>query len=483
MALRRATAVFAASTTAAAGLAWGIAYAGPASAAAGCRVDYKVTNQWQGGFGADVTVTNLGDPVNGWTLTWTYTAGQSVTQAWNAAVTQSGAAVTARNVDYNANLATGGTAGFGFNGAWNNATNPVPASFALNGVTCTGTPTTASPTASATPSNPGSPSPSRSTGPTPSASSSPQPPAGAIVVAADGSGAVTTVQAAVDRVPANTSTTATIWIKKGTYTGRVVVPSNKPNIVFTGATGTASDVVITASRPQSTDGDMGSATVVLNARAIEMRNLTVRNDYNEAANGASQALALYANGDRQIFRNVRIIGDQDTFLTKTAGLRQYFYQSYIEGDVDFIYGPGTAVFDNCEIFSSTRNSSNNGYVTASATPGSRTYGILIVNSRLTSDGAAGTVYLGRPWHPGGDTSANPQVLIRDSTLGAHVRTAQPWTDMSGFSWKDARLAEYRNTGPGAGVNSNRPQMSDATAANYTAQKYLAGSDGWNPVLG
>jgi pectinesterase len=304
----------------------------------------------------------------------------------------------------------------------------------------------------------------------------------AITVAADGTGNVRTVQAAVDLVPANNTSTATITIKKGTYTGRVVVPSNKPNIVFVGATGTATDVVLTASRPQNTDGTEGSATVLLGSKDIEMRHLTIRNDYNESANGASQALALYVKADRQRFRNVRLVGDQDTLLVHGT-VRAYFYASYIEGDVDFIYGSGTSVFDNCEIFSSTRNSSNNGYVTASATPGAKTYGILITNSRLTSDGAAGTVYLGRPWHPGGDTTAKPQVLIRNSVLGAHIRTAQPWTDMSGFSWKDARLSEYHNSGPGATVNSNRPQMSDVTAANYTVPKYLAGSDGWNPVFG
>ena len=302
----------------------------------------------------------------------------------------------------------------------------------------------------------------------------------AITVAADGTGTVRTVQAAVDLVPANNTSTATITIKKGTYAGRVVVPENKPNILFAGATGTATDVILTASRPQSTDGSEGSATALLKAANIEMRNLTVRNDYNESANGASQALALYAKGDRQIFRNVRLIADQDTLLVHGA-VRAYFVRSYVEGDVDFIYGSGTTVLDNCEIFSSTRNQSNNGYVTASATPGARPYGILIVNSRLTSDAAAGTVYLGRPWHPGGDVTANPQVLIRNTALGAHIRTGQPWTDMSGFSWKDARLSEYRNTGAGATINGNRPQMTDATAAGYTAQKYLAGSDGWNPT--
>ena len=64
--------------------------ANSATAAAGCRVDYTVTNQWSGGFGANVVITNLGDPMSGWTLTWTFTAGQTVTQVWNGTVTQCG---------------------------------------------------------------------------------------------------------------------------------------------------------------------------------------------------------------------------------------------------------------------------------------------------------------------------------------------------------------------------------------------------------
>ncbi|BCJ70360.1 cellulose binding domain-containing protein [Polymorphospora rubra] len=120
------------------------------AAAAGCRVDYQITNQWQGGFGANVTVTNLGDPIDGWTLTWSYAAGQQVAQAWNATVEQSGAQVTARNVDYNAAIATNGNVAFGFNGSWTGTTNPVPSGFVLNGTTCTGgvtpTGTTAGPT-------------------------------------------------------------------------------------------------------------------------------------------------------------------------------------------------------------------------------------------------------------------------------------------------------------------------------------------------
>ncbi|WP_435207287.1 cellulose binding domain-containing protein [Micromonospora sp. bgisy143] len=141
---RQRLTVLAAATAAA--VVAGAAGAVVASAAAvGCRVDYQVTNEWQGGFGANVTITNLGDPINGWTLAWSYAAGQQVSQAWNATVSQSGAQVSARNVDYNGALATNGTASFGFNASWTSS-NPAPASFTLNGVTCTGAPPTGEPT-------------------------------------------------------------------------------------------------------------------------------------------------------------------------------------------------------------------------------------------------------------------------------------------------------------------------------------------------
>jgi len=104
-----------------------VAVAVPAgAAAAGCAVDYTVSSQWQGGFGANVTVTNLGDPWTGWTLTWSFSAGQAVTQAWNTTLTQSGAAVTAKNVSYNGSVATNGAVSFGFNGS-SAGSNPAPA--------------------------------------------------------------------------------------------------------------------------------------------------------------------------------------------------------------------------------------------------------------------------------------------------------------------------------------------------------------------
>jgi endoglucanase len=134
----------------------------PASAATtGCSVSYTVQSQWTGGFGANVTLTNLGSPITSWKLEWDFsTAGQSVTQMWNASYTQTGAHVAASNVSYNGSVGTNGTASFGFNGAWSGS-NPVPASFMLNGVACNGSVATTGPTT-------GSPTPTRTTAsPTP----------------------------------------------------------------------------------------------------------------------------------------------------------------------------------------------------------------------------------------------------------------------------------------------------------------------------
>ncbi|MEH1130819.1 cellulase family glycosylhydrolase [Micromonospora sp. CPCC 206061] len=126
----------------------------PASAAAsGCSVTYTVQSQWTSGFTANVAITNLGDAMSSWTLTFDFpNASQRVTQGWNATWTQSGARVSAASMNWNGSLGTGASTSIGFVGAWN-GTNPVPASFSLNGTTCTGSvstptanPTTVAPT-------------------------------------------------------------------------------------------------------------------------------------------------------------------------------------------------------------------------------------------------------------------------------------------------------------------------------------------------
>ncbi|NJP48413.1 non-reducing end alpha-L-arabinofuranosidase family hydrolase [Actinacidiphila epipremni] len=116
-----------------------------AQAAAGCQVDYSVTNEWPGGFGANVSVTNLGGPVTSWQLSWAFTAGQTVTQLWGGSYTQTGTQVAVTNAAWNGTLATGASTSIGFNGAYT-TTNPIPTTFTLNGTTCTGTVTTTPPT-------------------------------------------------------------------------------------------------------------------------------------------------------------------------------------------------------------------------------------------------------------------------------------------------------------------------------------------------
>ncbi|MGW6207754.1 cellulase family glycosylhydrolase [Streptomyces sp. NPDC055089] len=113
-------------------------YGPQAVAAAGCKVDYTVTSQWQGGFQAGVKITNLGAPVSGWTLGIAMPdTGQKLVQGWNATWSQSGSTVTAVGVDWNRALNTGAAAEVGLVGSFTGA-NPKPTAFKLNGVACTG---------------------------------------------------------------------------------------------------------------------------------------------------------------------------------------------------------------------------------------------------------------------------------------------------------------------------------------------------------
>jgi pectinesterase/pectate lyase len=320
------------------------------------------------------------------------------------------------------------------------------------------------------------------------------PPAGAVVaavvVAKDGSGGYTTVQAGIDAVPAG----GTLSIKPGTYREVISVPASKAGITVRGSTGKASDVVVdydnasgTKKPDGSTYGTTGSATATIAANGFTASALTFRNSFDRKAHPeitATQAVAVKTTGDRMVFDNVTFLGHQDTLYADTAAVgtvgRQYFRNCSISGDVDFLFGRATAVFDRATITALDRGSNPNGYLTAASTRRTNPYGFLITGSRVVSSAANASSYLGRPWHPGGDVEAIAQVVVRDTALPAAIKPA-PWTDMSGFSWKDARFFEYRNTGPGAGTGPDRPQLSAAQAATFTAQRYLAGGDGWNPV--
>lgn len=305
------------------------------------------------------------------------------------------------------------------------------------------------------------------------------------VVAQDGSGDYQSVQEALNALPDEVKG-HTLLIKPGTYREVVRIGERHSGLTIVGASGDPKDVIITYNNPAQGRGTPGSATVAISADNITLRNLTFENSFLIAENPAvkeTQAVAVFATGDRQVYDNCRFLSHQDTLFVDRASrhnvARQYFVHSEIAGDVDFIFGSATAVFDRSVIRALSRNKTINGYLTAASTYIGNPYGFLIIHSRLESDAAAASVYLGRPWHPSKNPNAIGQVVIRDSEIGAHIH-ADGWTDMSGFKASDARFFEYRNTGAGTQASDKRRQLSDEAAVQYTIANYLRGEDGWAP---
>ncbi|WP_225636539.1 pectinesterase family protein [Streptomyces solaniscabiei] len=314
-----------------------------------------------------------------------------------------------------------------------------------------------------------------------------------LTVAKDGTGQYTTVQAAVNAVPANNPARVVIAVKPGTYRETVKVPSTKPHVTIQGTGGSRKDTVIVynnAAGTQKPDGSgtygtSGSATVAVEADDFQARNLSITNDFDEGANqslSGHQAVALRTAADKVFLDGVIVTGDQDTLLLDTAAKdklgRVYVSNSYVLGNVDFIFGRATAAIDRSVITLRKRwDGSSAGYITAPSTPAGRK-GLLIANSTVNGDVSSSSFYLGRPWHAGGDTTLDPQTTVRNTNLSAAIKST-PWTDMSGFPWKDDRFAEYRNTGPGAGsASTNRPFLTDAQAADQEVADWLGE---WSPT--
>jgi len=324
------------------------------------------------------------------------------------------------------------------------------------------------------------------------------PPGADAVVSLDGHGDFTGVQAAIDAVPSGNTAPFVIAIRPGTYPGQVIVPADKPFITLRGLGRQPSDVVITDDRangtlkPDGTPwGTSGSASVTVSGHDFTAVNLTFANSFDEAAHPEitnRQAVAVLTRADRILFDRVRFLGNQDTLYLNsptTASVSRVLLRAcYVEGDVDFIFGRATAVFEGCRIHSLDRGSTtNNGYITAASTDINNPHGFLFTLCAFTGAAPAGTVFLGRPWHPSNDPNAIAQVVIRDSWLDAHIVAAAPWTDFGTFSWRDARYGEYHTIGPGVTASPDRPQLTADQAATFQPVDYLAGSDGWNPARG
>jgi pectinesterase len=195
---------------------------------------------------------------------------------------------------------------------------------------------------------------------------------------------------------------------------------------------------------------------------------------------------VYTYGDRTLFENVRLLAHQDTLFVDTTALdafdRQCFVHCYIEGDVDFVFGRATAVFDRCHFHTLRRDVdfTPKGMVFAPSTARANPRGILAVRSRITSGAEDGAYKLARPWVPSYETTAWPSLVVRDTWIGPGIDPAAPYTNMrDAYPWQSMRFHEYRNTGPGGviSVPGNRPQLTRSEARSHTPAAYLGD---WRP---
>ncbi len=325
----------------------------------------------------------------------------------------------------------------------------------------------------------------------------PQAPAAAVTVppedptyyvAASGTGDYYSIQRAIDVAPAG----STISIAPGTYRERLKV--DKPNIHLRSANTDAGKTVIVFDASAGTSGGtLHSATVEVTGDGFTAENLTFANDFNathEQTPQGSQALALMVTADRATFRNMRFLGNQDTLYAGTppctpavdhpcATARQYFADSYIEGNVDFIFGNSKAVFERCEIRSTPHGLG--GYITAQSKNAAGEDSVYVIDhAKLTAAPGVEHVWLGRPWRP------YAAVVYLNTEMGAHIEPAgwREWHPGETHSLETAFYAEYNSTGPGAHTRERDPHgkhLTAAEAAQYDPRRVLAGTDHWDPT--
>lgn len=321
------------------------------------------------------------------------------------------------------------------------------------------------------------------------------------IIAKDGSGDFTSIQEAIDAIPGGGRAPTILLLRMDEYHERVIV--NKDNVRIVGE---ARDrTVITNSacaidkNPDGTDrGTFLSFTMLVTGNNVEVENLTIRNDAGDGRK-VGQAVAVYAAGDRGVWRNCRMIARQDTLFcgplmpkvvddiaprqskaecVESVGdcpptrSRQYFEDCYIEGDVDFIFGPYRCWFERCTLFMAERG----GWYTAANTPEIQPHGLVFHKCRLTGNCEEGKALLGRPWRRFART------VFLDCEMDAHVAPVGfvDWDDVKKVT---ERYAEYGTTGARADQSTRHPKQKRMTAqeaACITLPEVIGGWDNWRP---
>ena len=301
-----------------------------------------------------------------------------------------------------------------------------------------------------------------------------------LVVSRDGTGDFRTIDEAIEVCRAFMDYQKVIYVKKGVYKEKLIIPSWLTNITIMGEdrdhtiityddhanilmpVGGLDSEAAVKGKPM---GTFRTYTLKIQGSYITLQDITIENN----AAKLGQAVALHTEGDHILVQNCRLLGNQDTVYTGVAGARIAFYDCYIEGTTDFIFGPSRAWFENCEIHSKA-----NSYITAASTPAGQEYGYVFNKCKLTADEGVDKVYLGRPWRPFAAT------VFMNCEMGSHI------VPLGWDNWRNkkneetARYAEYNNHGAGASTKGRAPwshQLTKEEAAKVTSLKGF-GEDCW-----
>ena len=273
-----------------------------------------------------------------------------------------------------------------------------------------------------------------------------------IVVATDNSGDYSKVQDAINAVPDNNAVRKVIFVKKGKYVEKIIVPYKKTNITLVGENVDSTIISYNdASLETIALNTFNSYTIRVDADDFEAMNITFENTATSA-----QAVALHTNGDRQTFLHCRIIGWQDAFFSNIRR-RNYLKDCFCQGAVDYLFGFGIVLFDSCQI----NMVKTGGYMTAAATSENYKFGYVFMNCKLGSPASVTSYYLGRPWF------AHSHTVLYKCWESSSVNPAG-W-----YAWAKREdtcyYREYKCTGPGAATSSRvvfGKQLTDQEAQSY-----------------
>jgi pectinesterase len=276
-------------------------------------------------------------------------------------------------------------------------------------------------------------------------------------VAKDGSGDYRYIQDAIDAMRVYPLAPITLYLKNGVYNEKIDLPATNTDVIFIGESVDKTIIVFNDYSGRGKHNTFTSYTAKISGNRFRAENITFSNN----AGRVGQALALYVDADKAVFKNCRFLGNQDTIFAAGESARQYFIDCYIEGTTDFIFGPATAVFQHCTI-----NAKSNSYITAASTTPGKKFGYVFLDCKIIADSAVTKLYLGRPWRAAAKTAFIRCELPKEIAPEGWNNWGNAANESTAF------YAEYKNSGSGADMKG-RPvwikKLTDKEAKEYTIE--------------